>query len=113
MSATVPFSNAAAFFRDAGEPAVEPIFPPPDISPENRTTCRWCLRPFDSSQVVRTTAEYGYLIPHLMMADNGSLPVICTDCWQGAIGAKHLMHGQLIPADPNVIGNPILRMIAE
>ena len=57
----------------------------------------------------RSTPERGYLRTNLMMADNGSELVCCDACWQGAIGARTLIQGRVVPGDPNVVDNPLLR----
>jgi len=77
----------------------------------DRTVCRWCLRKFDpAQQQPRTTAERGALRTRLHMADNGSELVICDNCWPGAMGHAHFVHGQAVPcADPTVVPNLLLR----
>ena len=44
-----------------------------------------------------------------MMADNGTELVCCDNCWEGAIGARVLIHGRVVPSDPNAVDNPLLR----
>jgi hypothetical protein len=78
----------------------------------NRTICRWCLEPFDVSKQVKSSRARGYLRTHLRMADNGTELVCCDKCWQGAIGARTWTNGNVIPADPNEIPNPLLRASA-
>jgi len=109
----IPFSNAGQLFQQAGDACLQPVFSAPDIGAENRTTCRWCLNPFDVSQQHRSTPERGYLRTNLRMADNGSELVCCDECWQGAIGTRVWTHGRVVPSDPSVIDNPLLRMIAK
>lgn len=96
------------FFAATAEnqrPRVGPI----DIN--DRTICRWCKRKFDpDQQKPRSIAERGELRRRLMMADNGSELVICDNCWPGAAGDCHVMHGILVPcADPTVVPNLLLR----
>jgi len=86
--------------------------PPPDITEyHNRTTCRWCLEPFDPTLAKdRTIWERGRLRTNLMMHDNGNELVICDNCWAGAFGYKQrIMHQQVPCDDPTVIPNPLLR----
>lgn len=107
---TVPVSTSAqTFFRtDAPEPRQPNIVPPAD---GDRNTCRWCLERFDVTQQGRSTPERGYLRTNLKMSDSGSELVCCDQCWQGAIGARTLMMGRVVPSDPNVVDNPLLRAL--
>jgi len=111
---TVPVSSGAAFFRGVDEEVKIPVsrmhleggFSAPH---EKRNVCRWCLNVFDPDKQERSTRERGALRSHLMMADNGSEIVCCDNCWQGAIGAKTLMAGRVVPCeDPNEIPNILL-----
>lgn len=104
---SAPFSNSAQFFKqDAPDTRPSNIRPPVE---GDRNTCRWCMEKFDVSMQERSTSERGYLRTNLKMADNGSEIVACDNCWQGAIGARSLMMGRVVPSDPNVIDNPLLR----
>jgi hypothetical protein len=104
-----PLTSAAqTFFRPNDEEPRRPRLPTA-LADGDRVTCRWCLEKFDPSEQVRSTPERGYLRTNLMMADDGSELVCCDACWQGAIGARVLIQGRVVPGDPNVIDNPLLR----
>jgi hypothetical protein len=79
------------------------------VATGDRHTCRWCLEKFDVEKQEHSTPERGYLRTNLRMADDGRELVCCDACWQGAIGAKVLIHGRVVPGDPNVVDNPLLR----
>lgn len=102
-------SPAQTFFRPREEEPYRLKNAAPSIAAGDRNTCRWCLEKFDYEQQVHSTPERGYLRTNLMMADDGSELRCCSECWQGAIGAKVLIHGRVVPSDPNVIDNLLLR----
>lgn len=80
------------------------------IAENDRVTCRWCFERFDVELQVRSIRERGYLRTNLFMIDHGREVVCCDACWQGAIGARVLIQGRVVPGDPNAIDNPLLRM---
>lgn len=103
-------ASAQTFFRTDAPEQRPPNLIPPDGG--DRNTCRWCLERFDVTMQERSTPERGYLRTNLKMADTGSELVCCDACWPSAIGARTLMMGRVVPADPNIIDNPLLRMLA-
>jgi len=83
------------------------------IAENDRVTCRWCFERFDVELQVRSIRERGYLRSNLFMLDQGREVVCCSECWQGAIGARVLIQGRVVPGDPNVIDNPLLLTIGK
>ena len=106
---STPFTPSPLFRCDAPE-RLPNIHVPAE---GDRNTCRWCLKRFDMTQQERSTPERGYLRTNLKMSDNGTELVCCDACWQGAIGARTLMMGRVVPGDPTAIDNQLLRSIAD
>lgn len=109
-----PFSNAAAFFKEAAAPSFRPArLLPDEANPSDRRICRWCLQPiFDEPQ--KTMQERGELRANLKMPDNGSEIACCANCWDAAAGGRCFVHGKEVPAaDPFEIPNPLLRALVE
>ena len=100
-------SPAQTFFRPNDEAPRRPRLPTV-LAEGDRNTCRWCLERFDVEKQERSITERGYLRTNLMMADNGSELVCCDQCFQGAIGARVLIHGRVVPGDPSMVDNPLL-----
>jgi hypothetical protein len=111
----IPFDSSSTFFRSSDEEShslhMPRVYATSFAPHEDKKVCRWCLEVFDpEKQQHRSTRERGALRSNLMMADNGSELVCCDNCWQGAFGAKTLMHGVMTPCeDPTEIPNILLR----
>lgn len=110
----IPFAGTtASFFKDAESLRAESIQMIEEaargVASDDRVTCRWCLNKFDVTQQQRSNSERGYLRTNLKMADYGRELVCCEACWQGAIGARTLIMGRVVPGNPESVDNPLLR----